>query len=60
MLFDKLESFDESQGFIHGATDWQVINGDLTHGTRRVNQEQASVTTAFTCRQFFRLEYTYL
>jgi hypothetical protein len=31
MFFDKLETFNQSQGFVDGTANWQIVNRHLTN-----------------------------
>lgn len=42
VLLGELESLNQSQGLVHGSTDRQVVDGDLSQGSLRVNQEDTS------------------
>ncbi len=42
IFFGKLKRLNETQGFVHRAANWEVVDSDLTHSSRRINNEQAS------------------
>lgn len=42
VLVGELEGLQQTQGFIHASTDWQIIDCDLTQSSLRVNDEQTT------------------
>jgi hypothetical protein len=42
MLVRVLESLNQTQGLINGASNWQIVHGNLTEDSFRIDNEQAA------------------
>lgn len=40
MLVSELKGLDQTQGLLNTAADWEVVDGDLSQGAIRINDEQ--------------------
>lgn len=47
VLVSPLETFDQSQGFFDVSAHWQVVDGNVSDDSLRVDDEQASQSDTF-------------
>lgn len=46
MFVGELESLDQTQSFIHGATNWQIVDSRLAQNAVWIDQEQTTESDA--------------